>query len=207
MQKRFVIALLGVLAQGSASAEIYKVLGPDGKIVYSNVAPKNRNTPVAVLVPAGQQAVIRSAPLATVRAAPQSVQHSGNETLSPDLVGAVANVIGMAHLVNSTRDFCVAALPASIKRYSAAVLGWQQRNAAVVAKKDRILSSADRGLIGAALSGDMFRMTEDMMRPVKQAAAAEKIKWCDKTIEDVDRGVLDLVGRASIIPLMNYSLR
>lgn len=208
MQKRFLIALLGVLTQGTASAEIYKVLGPDGKIIYSNVAPKNKNTPVAVLkTTGGQQAAVRSAPVATVRAAPQAVHHSGSEALSPDVVGAVANVMGMAHLVSSTRDFCVATLPASIKRYSDAFLGWQRRNAAVVAKKDRILSTSDRSLIAAALSGDMFRMTEGMMRPVRQAAAAEKIKWCDKTIEDVDRGVLDLVGRASITPLMNYTLR
>lgn len=205
MQKRILIVLFGVLAQGAASAEIYKVLGADGKIIYSNVAPKNKNTPFAVLLPVGQQAVIHSAPVAAAQAQP--VHHHGSETLSPEVVGALANVMGMAHLVSSTRDFCVAALPASLKRYSSAVLGWQQRNAAVVAKKDRLLSTSDRSLIAAALGGDMFRMTEDMMRPIKQAAAAEKVKWCDKTIADVDRGVLDLVGRASITPLMNYSLR
>jgi hypothetical protein len=206
MQKRLLIALFGVLTQGAASAEIYKVLGPDGKIIYSNVAPKDKNTPVAILnSPPGQRPAIHSAAMPAVQAAPR--MRSGSETLSPDVVGAVANVMGMAHLVSSTRDFCVAALPASLKRYSAAVLGWQQRNEAVMAKKDRVLSTSDRHLIAAALGGDMLRMTDDMMRPVRQAVAAERIKWCDKTIADIDHGVLDLVGRASISPLMSYSLR
>lgn len=210
MQKRLLIALFGALAPASASAEIYKSLGPDGNVVYSNVAPVNKNTPVAVLKPPpGQQAIIRSAPPVVAQSAPRPrpIQHSGNETLAPDVVGAVANVMGMSHLISSARDFCVAAVPASFKRYSNAAVGWQQRNAVVVAKKNRVLSTSDRHLMASALSGDMARLTDDMMRPVKQAGAAERIKWCDKTIEDVDRGVLDLVGRASITPLMNYSLR
>lgn len=215
MQKRFLIVLLGALAPQLASAEIYKSLGPDGKVVYSNVAPVNKNTPVAVLrPPTGQQAAIRSPRTATAPAAPsaprpraQPASHTGNETLTPDVVGAVANVMGMSHLVSSTRDFCVATLPASLKRYSTAAIAWEQRNAVVVAKKNRVLSMSDRNLVASALSGDMLRLTEDMMRPIKQAGTAERIKWCDKTIEDVDRGVLDLVGRASITPLMNYTLR
>lgn len=204
IQHRLVLVLLGALAPCLASAEIYKSLGADGQVVYSNVAPKNKSTPVAILQPpVGQQPALRSAP----RPKPQPAAHSGNEMLSPDVVGAVANVMGMSHLVSSTRDFCIATLPASLRRYSSAAVGWQQRNATVVAKKNKVLSMSDRDLVASALSGDMLRLTEDMMRPIKQAGTAERIKWCDKTIEDVDRGVLDLVGRASITPLMNYTLR
>lgn len=204
IQHRCVLVLLGALAPSLASAEIYKSLGPDGQVVYSNVAPKSKNTPVAILPsPAGQQVAIKRVP----RPRSQPVAHSGNEMLAPDVVGAVANVMGMSHLVSSTRDFCVATAPASLKRYSTAATGWQQRNAVVVAKKNKVLSMSDRDLVASALSGDMLRLTEDMMRPIKQAGTAERIKWCDKTIEDVDRGVLDLVGRASITPLMNYTLR
>ena len=141
-------------------------------------------------------------------ARPRAVQHhSGAETLAPEVVSAVANVIGMSQLVNSTRDFCSATLPASIKRYSSAALGWQQRNAAVVAKKDNILSLSDRDLVASALNGDMLRLTEDMLRPIRQSGTAEKIKWCDKAIDDVDRGVLDLAGRVSIEPLMRYTIK
>jgi hypothetical protein len=59
----------------------------------------------------------------------------------------------------------------------------------------------------SALSGDTRRMTEDMLRPIRQAATAEKIHWCDKALGGVGRGMLDLAGRASIVPLMNYTLR
>ena len=207
MLRPILIALVCALTAGSASAEIYKTLGPDGKVMYSNLPPLSRSIPVAVLksvdgAPASHTLV------RTAGTAPQpESRNNGTETLAPDVVGAVANVMGMSHLVSSTRDFCVAILPASFRRYSSAAVAWQQRNAVVVAKKNRLLSMSDRNLMAAALSGDMARMTEEMMRPVKQSGTAEKIKWCDKTIEDVDRGLLDLAGRPSIAPLMNYSMR
>lgn len=199
-QMQLLLVLLGALTPPLALADIYKSLGPDGQVVYSNVAPKNKSTPVAILQPPGQKA-------AAPRARPQPAVHGSNDVLTPDVVGAVANVIGVAHLISSTRDFCVATVPASLKRYSSAATAWEQRNAVVVAKKNSLLSISDRQLVAAALSGDVLRMTDDMMRPVKQSGTAERIKWCNKTIDEVDSGALDLVGRASIRPLMKYPLR
>ena len=212
--RRVLVALLAVGCAIPATADIYTSRDPAGKIVVSNIIPVNKSTQVIVLKSLANPAmtglavpvvkVIRPVP-------PQPVlndrHRSGGETLGPDVVGALANVMGMSHLISSTRDFCVATLPASFKRYSSAAVAWQQRNAMVVAKKNRILSTSDRNLIASALNGDMVRMTEDMMRPVKEAGTAEKIKWCDTTTEAVDSGVLDLNGRASIAPLMKYTLR
>jgi hypothetical protein len=197
LHRFLLVSLFSALTAGPAHADIYKSIGPDGKMVVSNVAPVGK---------AGQVMVLKSA-----APAPRRVQavysNAGTDTLRPDVVGAVANVMGMSHLVISARDFCIATSPAAVKRYSDAAIAWQLRNATVVAKKNRILAMSDRGLVASALSGDMLRLTDDMMRPVRQAGTAERIKWCDKTIQDVDRGMLDLVGRASIAPLMNYSLR
>lgn len=209
--KHLLVALLAVAGAGPAVADIYASRDPAGKVVVSNVLPVSKSTQVTVLSSRSSPAqAARSVPAVARRSQPvysNSNYMSGGDTLGPDVVGAMANVMGMSHLISSTRDFCAATLPASVKRYSSSAVAWQQRNAIVVAKKDRILSLSDRNLISSALNGDMIRMTEDMMRPVKGAGTAEKIKWCNTTIEAVDRGVLDLTGRASIAPLMNYTLR
>ena len=123
------------------------------------------------------------------------------------ILGAVANVMGMVHLVSSSRAFCVATTPTSYKRYSSAADAWSQRNAAVVAHKEKVMSFGDQRLVANALSGDMVRQTEEMLRPVRGAGTAEKVAWCDKAFADVNRGALDLVGRASIEPLMRYHPR
>lgn len=126
------------------------------------------------------------------------------ETLGPDLVRAVGNVMGVSHLLQSSHTFCGAARPAAMPAYTAVVQRWEQRNAKVLIKKARVMSADGQELVAAAMATDMGRKTDDMIRPMKEASAAEKVKWCDKAFADIDRGLLDLVGKPSIEPLMRY---
>lgn len=187
MNNRMIVAALCMVAMTTASAEIRKTVGADGKVSISNVPLKTTaGVPAPAVRPGGD---------------------AGSDLLRPEVIGAVANVMGIAHLVSSSRTFCVAAAPTSYKRYSSAADAWSQRNAAVVAKKERLLSVGDQRLVANALSGDMMRQTDELMRPLRTSSAAEQIAWCNKAFADVDRGALDLVGRASITPLMSYKLR
>ncbi len=185
-----VVAVLCMAAMTCASAEIRKITGPDGKVTLSNV-------PLVLKATAGARKPASARPSAA----------AGSDLLGPDVIGAVANVMGIVHLVSSSREFCVATTPTSYKRYSSAADAWSQRNATVVAHKEKIMSVGDQRLVANALSGDMVRQTEEMLRPVRGAANAEKVAWCDKAFADVNRGALDLVGRASIAPLMRYHPR
>ncbi len=189
MKNRMLVAVLCAAAMTPASAEIRKVVGPDGKVTLSNV-------PLVIKRAAGPASAGRARAL-----------DAGSDLLRPDVISAVANVMGIAHLVSSSRTFCVATSPTSYKRYSSAADAWGQRNAAVVARQERIMAVGDQRLVASALSGDMVRQTDDMMRPIRDAGTAEKIAWCDKAFDDVSRGRLDLVGRASIAPLMSYRAR
>jgi hypothetical protein len=183
MKNRMVAALLCMATMTGAAAEIRKTVGANGKVTLSNVPLKT--------------AVVRR----------PAVADAGSDLLRPEVIGAVANVMGIAHLVSSSREFCVATTPTSYKRYSSAADAWSQRNAAVVAHKEKVMSIGDQRLVANALSGDMVRQTEEMMRPVRGAPNAEKVAWCDKAFADVSRGALDLNGRASIAPLMRYHPR
>ncbi len=187
MKNRMVVAALCMAAMTSASAEIRKIIGPDGKMTLSNVPLVIKRASATKQVP------VRTG--------------AGTDLLRPDVIGAVANVMGIVHLVSSSREFCVATTPTSYKRYSSAADAWSQRNAAVVAHQEKIMSIGDQRLVANALSHDMVRQTEEMLRPVRGAGTAEKVAWCDKAFADVNRGALDLVGRASIAPLMRYQPR
>lgn len=212
------LTLSGLLLLAPASAEIYKSVGTDGKVSYSNVAPSGKNAPVSVVqAPAVRGAVPSSALAAAQVAQPRQLAarpaqrgadpDAGGRILTPDVISAVSNVMGVAQLVSSSREFCVSTLPTSYRKYSTAADGWGHRNSAVVAQKDRILSHPVQQLVAEALSADMVRKTASLMQPVRQSSTAERIQWCDKAFADVDRGVLDLVGRPSIAPLMNFGRR
>jgi hypothetical protein len=173
MKKYVASTLCFAISFASHAAEVRKVVANNGKVLYTNVAAVAPGP--AVRVP---------------------------DVLPPDVIGAVSNVIGVAQLVGRSSEFCGGVFPSLQKRYSASAYQWQQRNAQVVLRKDRILAHGDQVLVAAALSGDAMRRTEEMLRPVIKGSAAEQGKWCEQAFADVDRGRLDLTGRPSILPLM-----
>lgn len=153
----------------SQAAEVRKVMGPGGKVVYTN--------------------------------APAPIP----EVLPPDVIAAVSNVFVVSHLVSRGREFCGGAFPASVGKYASSAQSWQQRNLAVIHQKDRIMAHGDQPLVAHALIVDARRKTDEMLQPLLKASTAERSKWCSQAFADVDRGTLDLVGRASIAPLMALS--
>lgn len=192
MKNRMVVAVICMAVMAGTSAEIRKTVAGDGGVTISNVPVKTASASVA-----------HGTPLARQRVAPAAAA----DVLRPEVIGAVANVMGMAHLVSSSRTFCVATLPTAYKRYSSAADAWHVRNAVVISQKEKIMAGGDQRLVADVLSGDMVRKTDEMLRPVRDAGTAEKIAWCDRAFSDVSRGALDLVGRASIAPLMSYRAR
>ncbi|QYF95460.1 hypothetical protein KY495_10060 [Massilia sp. PAMC28688] len=158
-----------------SQAEVRKIVTNNGKVVYTNVA----------------------AAASTARPMP--------DVLPADVIGAVSNIIGVAQLVGRSSEFCGSVFPASQKKFSASAYHWQRRNAAVVSHKDRVMSHGDQVLVAAALNSDALRKTEAMLRPVIKGSAAEQGRWCAQAFADVDRGRLDLAGRASIVPLMRIA--
>jgi hypothetical protein len=181
MLTRKIVAAAGLLLAHTVShAEIYKSVSKDGKVSYSNIAPAVKSV------------------------SSRGAADPGGRILSPDVIGAVSNVIGMAYLVDSSRVFCGATLPASQKRFTSSAQAWEMRNSSVVAQKDRILSHPVQQLVAEALSAEMARKTAALMQPVRLSSPEERIKWCDQAFADVDRGVLDVVGRPSIAPLMKF---
>lgn len=223
MRIKILVALVGLLTLGSAGAEIYKSVGAHNRVSYTNVTNEGKPPAGAVLqVPATHRDFLSSTlgatqvrteaalpvPMQRVsRTGAQSETSDGSRILTPDVIGAVANVMGVAQLVSSSREFCVAALPTAYKRYSNAALGWEHRNSVVMAQKDRILSHPVQQMVAESLAADMLRKTASMMQPVRSSGTAARAEWCDKAFADVDRGALDLVGRPSIAPLMNYGRR
>ena len=190
MRTKLLSTIFLLLAIQPAVAEVYKTVGANGKVIYTNV----------------QAVPSKGLERGSARPAQRGIDEGG-KILTSDVIGAVANVMGVAQLVSSSREFCAATMPSSHKRYDLAAQGWDQRNSAVVAQKDRVLAHPVQHMVAEALSADMHRKTADLMHPVKQSPPAARVVWCDKAFADVDRGVLDLVGRPSIAPLMNLGRR
>ena len=82
------------------AAEVRKVVGASGRVTYTNVVAR--------------QPSVVPAPV---------------DVLPPEVIGAVANVLGVAHLVSKSRDFCGSVVPASSGNYRTAAKAWEPPDA------------------------------------------------------------------------------
>lgn len=173
MKNYLMFAVCSAAICAGQAAEVRKVAGPGGKVLYTNAAAQPRRAALDVL-PA-------------------------------EVISAVSNVLAISHLVARSRDFCAASFPSEQKKFALSAHQWQQRNATVLVRKVRVMAPDSQVLVASALDGDAVRKVDGMLGPVTKGSSAERRKWCEQAFGDVDRGRLDLVGRASIAPLMHLA--
>lgn len=206
----FGFLLLTAFAAGSAHAQMYKIVGPDGKISYSDRPPVEQNAKVMMMN--GAKAVpMASAPApAAAAAAPAVKDAKGDQAKStlkalaanPGLVAGIASVLDTSELVSQSVQIC-SKLP-NPKSYLAAGDAWSLRNGAVLKQHrgvfDELYPSSDQ----ASLKKGITERVGKTMEPVASANEPSRIKWCDKSMEEIRAGKMDLAGKEGIDALMAY---
>jgi hypothetical protein len=228
VKSSLLVSLCLTLAGGSFAQGIYKSIGPDGKVVYSDKPPGSATDKYDVVrapasapqARAGTGAVDQSAGVAepsspgrhaakrATRAEPSRSEPPAEPAVDPAIEKAVIGVLGLEDLVLQTEDICIRALPTSMRKYGDAAAGWKQRNGAVVTQMRSVLSQAfvasQRQLIEAGVKS----RNQQALSSVVNAPTASKIKWCDQSSDDINKGTLDPARKDNLAsPLMNYRSR
>lgn len=204
-----VYLLLALLASGGASAQMYKIIGPDGKISYSDRPPVDTNAKVSVVKSHGVVHTPTPAPVAATAPAPEDKAAQAKETLkklaaTPGLLAGLAAVLDTTALVNQSAALC-AKLPKA-SEYSNAKDAWHQRNAPIIAQHKTVYESmypaADRASFADKLGG---RVAKKLDHQVNTGNEASLIKWCDKSMDEVRTGKLDLADKEGVDVLMKVA--
>jgi Kef-type K+ transport system membrane component KefB len=215
-------ALLAASIAHSVQAQTYRIVAPDGKVTFSDRRPTDPSLqtsevghapPPASLFAPG--AVPLDAPAGASAPATASGKHAkhalansgtapaGNPPtpaaatgvpFPPGLPEAVLIVIGKEDIVQTVWDVCTRTLPTSFARYDDAVRTWRRRNETMILKADHILFSAftvDQRALVHSTAQERLRAT---MAQIWAGTPAQKIKWCDKSADDLAAGGLDLIG-------------
>ena len=222
-----IVALLLIFATLSANAKnIYKTVGPDGKITYSDHPPDDSSA---------QSDVVRSTPTANqARADPSSEPSAGHalgakkaipakretsaptaaptpaaNAIEPALEGAVIGVLGIEDIVKHTEELCIKALPTSFRKYSDASGDWQRRNAAIVTRAHQLVSKNFDATYGAGteqrLKEAIRTKNAAMFEPIASAPMASRIKWCDHSADEMASGAMDVYDKPKLSePLLAY---
>lgn len=196
---------------------IYKVVGPDGKVVFSDKPPADAGGDVSVIEGGFERKQSATEPTADVVAPPVSrvtkqatvaqpkPQAPAQMVIDPALVGAVFGVMGFEDLVLQTERICTQTLPTSMKRYSGATQVWRQRNASVLARYQQVLAKAITPVHRKQLEAEVKARNEKSLSPVVKAPAASRISWCDKSGDLIGKGDMDVHNKPALAgPLMGY---
>jgi hypothetical protein len=216
-------AVLAIAVACPVAAQTYKIVGPDGRITFSDRRPTDpqlRATelghgppPTPLFAPATSTPDSTAAPTtaggkhAKHAIAPASAVAAG-APFPPGLPDAVLGVIVHEDMVQSLWDTCTRNLPTSFERYDDAVRTWRQHNAPMTSKTDRILFSAftpeQRTLVHSTAQSRL----QTLLAPVATATFPQKIKWCDKWADDLKAGLFDLAGDAKVSePITAFAVR
>jgi hypothetical protein len=221
--KTVVLLALAMGATSSAHAQaIYKTIGPDGRVIYSDKPPVGAAKPAvpASPSPAADARASNKPPVgastrpSTVATPPaQSSPSLGQADASapdqgridPVLERALIRVMGNEDLLSRTEEVCLQTLPTSFKKYNAAAASWKQRNAAVLAQYRRVMSEGVTESQRQLLEARVKSINDPNMAIVANAPVASRISWCDKSFQEIGSGKIDLHDAPDVSgPLMDY---
>jgi len=204
---------------GDARAQLYRQVGPDGKVTFTDKPPAGV-TPVprpAAAAPAAPAPAASRAPAPATAAAPASVPARrwppppGDLRANPplptasqlvaqaqkgvqeaDLEGSVSAQLGYEAMILKFRETCGRTSSPDTVRYSEALQGWRQRNSAVMKNVTEVLSSRYTPQKQAELRTMAQARTRAQLKPLAKADEERRVRWCNDTATSLASGGMDL---------------
>lgn len=183
------LAVLATLACGVGAQQVYRIVGPDGRILFSDQPPPDREA-----LPLRRGSASLPAPGSTAAVAAAGVPP---HTPLPEPPGmdalrqALAALTHAEQVVTSAVDLCSVARPALAASYGASGQRWRERHAPLLARRDTILQQGlaprQRAEVVDAARAD----TRRVMEPTLQADSARRGAWCERRAVDIDAGWQD----------------
>ncbi len=214
LQRLLPAALLAALFGVQAADPTYRIVGPDGKITFSDRKPTDPQVharalgqvvTAPLLAPATAPFDLRPATAAPPIARPASgdappVDVYG-KPFPPGLPEAILDVLVHQFFVQTLVETCDRVRPGLGDRYRMSVFNWRERNAEILAKSNRIAFARFTGE-----QRDVLRTTSrvrlETLLPPPEAAPEAKIQWCDKMATDLTRRQFELVGDMRVAPIL-----
>jgi Domain of unknown function (DUF4124) len=179
MLKRFAV-LLALIACG-AQAQVYKIVGPDGKVTYSDKPPE-----------------------AAKDAAPLNIKGAPTSDESDPLKAAV-----MVHAIDQTvegfHQFCMQEEPSVAAAVAQAKEDWGRRHSALIGKARNIIQTALTPEQRYELTSTLRIAGGDVMQQLRQATKAQRTQLCKAWPQRSLSPELNLMGKLKLVDaVMNY---
>jgi hypothetical protein len=193
-----------------AQGHVYKQVGPDGRVTFTDKPPPEEPAPAhaspAPATPSAPAAASAPQSKANARKAAASEPVPVRAVLDPAVDKGLSVLMGYQSLVSEYLDLCLTTLPTSYKRYDSAAQTWKTRHAAVLARYPVVLQDNYTAAEQVVIRREIQDKTRAMMAPIAASDMGRRIKWCDDNALQLQTGKMDL-PRSHIEALMNYKPR
>ncbi|HZF14633.1 MAG TPA: DUF4124 domain-containing protein [Steroidobacteraceae bacterium] len=177
------LLLLALLAPCSAGP-VYKSVGPDGKVTYSDTPPASDSEDVSKDL------------------------RAKDASLRVDPAKAAMQVYVKEVIVETAYRFCRDEVPESAGPVREARDRWMQRHAQLRARKILVLKDRMTTDELRQLARQAQEQNEGILRTMKQAPLAERTKWCTAAPKTFAAPEFDLAGKPELVDaIMNYHVR
>lgn len=221
MQKKFALiwfCIGGMTATAAMAQQMYKVVGPDGKITFSDRPALQSPGKISVMhaytlrpyVTQRTPSELAAAEAAKKAAAaiPAVPVDAGAALVAPVLTteveDAVVTVMGQVDFARRFYNFCNGNM-AGARAFNAAARAWNQRNAVPIHQQQRLLMEVVSPAKRDELQGKVAAMLAEESAKVAARNPAERQTWCAGVVAELNSGKADIVQPAMMaVPIVAY---
>lgn len=203
MNKNAVVLIIScLLASGAMAQQMYKVVGADGKVTYSDRPQYEKANKLSVMKAYTLRPVEQAAPGAAKVASP-AVPVDPNATITADVEESMVNIMTMTHIAVQNLQMC-SPTDAQGKAFAAATGSWRKRNAPYIEQQKRLLMEVMSPVKRAELQDRSQASVAEMTRSISPTVQGRK-EWCDGTIAELDSKRADINKPVMLsIPITAY---
>ncbi|MGV3571790.1 MAG: hypothetical protein ACO1PB_14415 [Ramlibacter sp.] len=193
-----------------AQTRMYKSIGPDGQVTFTDKPPAAQDAtpyrpggaapaPARTPTPAPTAAATPSvavAPLLVLDAEALARPAAGSP--NPAAERSARSLILLGHQVTHTMQRCGMDLPKGRNKYGQAMDAWTARHRQLVQRAYDVANEL-LGREGQLLSqGAMLKAIDEGMSGYRSASPAARLRWCDAQWQQIESGRLDKLADASV---------
>jgi hypothetical protein len=186
--------LVGLASAGAQG--IHRNVGPDGRITFTDKPPAGATA-------SPQQGIATNKPATGGAAGPVDAK----PRIDPALEQSVLMLMGHEKMVAELKALCPKASPATAPVYHEAAQKWTQRHSVLLSRYPAVLRDLYPAAEQARIRNGIQQKSRTVMTNIYAAPVATRIEWCNANANEMDIGKMDMAGKASARPLLDYTPR
>jgi hypothetical protein len=211
--KLFLLIICCSTANSVLAQQMYKTVGPDGKVTFTDRPATEQQSKVSVMHSYTLRPVVPPAPKVDPALAPKPPARRRNESdappavITPDVEEAMVTVMGLTEFGRRFEGFCSAS-SADNKAFMGASNAWKQRNAAAIEQQKRLLTTVVSPAKRAQLIDREQQLLGDEIGKASARSMEARKEWCDGVVAELNSGRSDIDKPAMMaVPLTPYRAR